>query len=223
MLAPTFTHSWDLAPRDAIALQAELVLRVRVEPPAAPIEIVAGVDLSVRRGLARAAVVVMALPALCELERVCVDAPIRYPYVPGLLSFREAPAILCALERIEHKPDVLLFDAQGLAHPRRLGLASHIGVLLDHPSVGCAKSCLCGAHQEPSRERGARELLRDGDEVIGAALRTRTGVRPMYVSVGHRMDLETAIELVLACGKGYRLPEPTRLAHLAAAPKGDPS
>lgn len=220
MLAPRLAHPWDLAPRDAMALQAELAQRVRIEPPTAPFELVAGVDLSVRRGQARAAVVILEAPTLRVLERVSVDAPIQYPYIAGLLSFREAPAILRAMEMIQIKPDVLIFDAQGIAHPRRLGLASHVGVLLDHPSVGCAKSRLCGAHQEPERQRGASEPLRDGDAVIGAALRTRTGARPMYVSVGHRMTLEAAIELVLACGKGYRLPEPTRLAHQAAALKG---
>ncbi len=217
MLAPIYTHPWDLAPRDAIALQSELAGKVRLAPPPAPLTSVAGVDVSLCRGIARAAVVVMAFPEMRELERVCAEAAIGYPYVPGLLSFREAPPILEALGLLSHTPDVLIFDGQGYAHPRRLGLASHIGVLLDHPTVGCAKSRLCGAHQEPGRERGACEPLRDGGEVIGAVLRTRTGVRPVFVSVGHRMTLEAAIALVLACGKGYRLPEPTRWAHRAAA------
>jgi len=221
LLTPVPTHPWDLAPKDARALQVELAAQVRIAPPIAPITMVAGVDVSLRRGIARAAVVVLALPALVELERVCVDAPITYPYVPGLLSFREAPVILQALERLAHTPEVLMLDAQGYAHPRRLGLASHIGVLLDHPTVGCAKSRLCGTYEEPGRERGATSYLYDQDEVIGAVLRTRTGVRPVYVSLGHRMTLEAALDLVLACGKGYRLPEPTRQAHRAAAQSGE--
>lgn len=217
MRKPVFEHAWDLPPKEAIALQRALASRVRFAAPPAPIETVGGIDVSMRQGNARAAIVVMTLPTLQEIQRVCVDAPITYPYVPGLLSFREAPPILRALEQLEHIPDVLMLDAQGYAHPRRLGLASHIGVLLDHPTVGCAKSRLCGAHEEPARERGAHTPLRDGDEVIGAVVRTRTGVRPVYVSVGHRMTLQASVALVLACGKGYRLPEPTRWAHRAAA------
>jgi deoxyribonuclease V len=217
VLKPVTEHAWDLPPKEAVTLQRALASRVRFAPPPERIETVGGIDVSMRRGNARAAVVVMALPELQEIERVWTDAPIRYPYVPGLLSFREAPPILQALERMEHIPDVLMLDAQGYAHPRRLGLASHIGVLLDHPTVGCAKSRLCGTHEEPARERGAHTPLRDGDEEIGAVVRTRTGVRPVYVSVGHRMTLEAAVALVLACGKGYRLPEPTRQAHRAAA------
>ncbi len=214
---PVVRHPWDLAPREATALQTELAARVRFSPPPEPMETVAGIDVSMYKGNARAAVIVLTLPELEEIERVCIDAPITYPYVPGLLSFREAPPILQALEQLSCPPDVLLFDGQGYAHPRRLGLASHIGVLLDRPTVGCAKSRLCGAHEEPARERGAHTPLLDGDEVIGAVVRTRTGVRPVYVSVGHRMTLQASIELVLACGQGYRLPEPTRRAHHAAA------
>jgi deoxyribonuclease V len=141
---------------------------------------------------------------------------ITFPYVPGLLAFREGPVVLAALEQVSDPPDVLLFDGQGLAHPRRLGLATHIGVLLDRPSIGCAKSRLCGEHEEPPAERGGWVPLRDGDEVIGGVVRTRAGVRPVYVSVGHRVDLETAVSLVVACCTRYRLPEPTRRAHRAA-------
>jgi deoxyribonuclease V len=220
LLKPVLEHRWDLEPRDAIALQTELATRLVFSPPPVPIELVAGVDVSMRRGVARAAVVVMTMPDLREIERVCVDAPIAYPYVPGLLTFREAPPILQALERLEHLPDVLMFDGQGYAHPRRLGLASHIGVLLDHPTVGCAKSRLCGTYEEPPRERGAYTDLCDGDEVIGAVVRMRTGVKPLFVSAGHRMTRNASIDLVLACGKGYRLPEPTRWAHRAAAQTG---
>jgi len=145
-------------------------------------------------------------------ERLAVrDA--RFPYVPGLLSFREAPAVLAALRKLQQRPDVLILDGQGLAHPRRMGLACHVGVLADLPTVGCAKSRLCGTFVEPGAHRGDRSDLTDGDDVIGAVLRTRDNVRCVYISVGHRADLEDAVALVLACCRRYRLPEPSRLAH----------
>jgi deoxyribonuclease V len=142
--------------------------------------------------------------------------PVSFPYVPGLLAFREGPIVLAALERLAERPDVLIFDAQGLAHPRRMGLATHLGILLDVPSVGCAKSRLCGKETEPGEEKGSWTPLLDRGEVIGAVVRTRSRVRPVYVSVGHRVDLETAVSLVLSCATKYRLPEPTRWAHRVA-------
>jgi len=181
---------------------------------------VGGVDVSVEGGMARAAVVLLSFPALEPIEVATAEMETAFPYVPGLLAFREGPAALAALERLRATPDVLIFDAQGLAHPRRMGLATHIGVLLDHPSVGCAKSRLCGEHEEPPPERGGWVPLVEGEEVIGAALRTQDHLRPLYVSVGHRADLETALDLVLACCLRYRLPEPTRWAHRVAG--GEP-
>jgi len=178
---------------------------------------VAGVDVGIKGELARAAVVVMALPELSILERVVIERPVTFPYVPGLLSFREAPAILEALARLESVPDVLLFDGQGYAHPRRMGIATHVGILLDHPTIGCAKSRLCGSYEEPAPARGSYTWLRDRGETVGAVLRTRSGVQPVFVSVGHRMRLDIAIDLVLRCTRGYRLPEPTRWAHHLAS------
>jgi deoxyribonuclease V len=166
--------------------------------------------------MAQAGVVVMELATLEILEYRRALVPVTYPYVPGLLSFREAPVILEALAGLAHTPDVLMLDAQGIAHPRRLGLAAHLGVVLDHPTVGCAKSRLCGAHEEPGPLRGDLSWLTDADEIIGVVLRTRTHVRPVYVSIGNRMTIESAIALVLRCGGRYRLPEPTRWAHHVA-------
>lgn len=217
MLVPVMSHPWDLSPHDAVALQRDLAARVERQDRLDPVELVAGVDVSVRRDLARAAVVVLRLPGLDVVEEVLAERPVTFPYVPGLLSFREAPVILDALARLQHTPQVLLCDGQGIAHPRRLGIASHLGVVLDHPSVGCAKSRLTGTYDEPAPERGSYTWLYSGDEVIGAVLRTRRRVKPVFISTGHRVSIETAIDLVLRCGGGYRLPEPTRRADRAAA------
>ena len=149
------------------------------------------------------------------LETALAELPVTFPYVPGLLAFREAPAVLQAWRSLSIVPDLVIFDAHGLAHPRRFGLACHLGLVLDRPSIGCAKSRLCGEAATPAPEAGAWAGLTDGGEVIGAVLRTRPGVRPVYVSTGHRVSLPTAVALVLACCRGHRLPEPTRLAHLA--------
>jgi len=217
MLTPVVSHTWDLSPREAVALQRDLAGRTERRDRLDPVSLVAGIDVSVRGGLARSAVVVLRLPELDVVEQVLAERPVTFPYVPGLLSFREAPVILDALERLENTPQVLMFDGQGIAHPRRLGIASHLGVVLDHPSIGCAKSRLTGAYTEPAPQRGSRTWLRDGEEVIGAVLRTRDRVKPVFVSIGHRVSLDTAVELVLRCGGGYRLPEPTRRADRAAA------
>ena len=220
MLVPVIRHRWDISPREAIALQRELVSRIIQKDVLPKITTVAGIDVGVKGGVARAAVVVMRFPELEIIEHVRAELPLAFPYVPGLLSFREAPAILEALAKLEHDPDVLIFDGQGYAHPRRMGIATHIGILLDHPTVGCAKSRLCGTFEEPGIERGSYSWLWDGKEIIGAVVRTRTRVKPVFVSVGHKMRLESAIDLVLQCGRGYRLPEPTRWAHRLASGDG---
>jgi deoxyribonuclease V len=150
------------------------------------------------------------------VEKSLVRQAVDFPYIPGLLSFREAPLILAAWERLDCTPDLVLVDGQGIAHPRRLGLASHLGLLLDLPAIGCAKSLLCGSHGPVREEAGSYAEITDGDEVIGAALRTKPGVRPLYVSVGHKVSLPSALSWVLRCCRGYRLPEPTRQAHLTA-------
>jgi len=212
-------HRWDLPPAEAIALQQELRTQVltRCTPGSLDaVRSVAGVDISVRSGRTHAAIVVLRFPELAPMEAAKADLPLTYPYVPGLLSFREAPAILDAAARLHCTPDLFLFDGQGWAHPRRFGLACHVGLWIDKPSIGCAKSRLCGVCAEPGLAVGDWNELRDGDEVIGAALRTRAGAKPVYISVGHKIDLPTAISFALQCCHGYRLPEPTRWAHLVA-------
>lgn len=212
---PGGLHGWNVSPEEAREIQRRLADRVRREPPSgfSP-RLVAGADLSVGRGesTGHAAVVVVELPGLETVEVATASAPVPFPYVPGLLSFREMPPLLRAWNRLERRPDVVLFDAHGLAHPRRFGLGCHGGVWLDLPSVGCAKSVLVGEHREPGRRKGARAPLRHDGEGVGAALRTRDGVRPVYVSIGHRVDLETAVELVLEVSPRYRIPEPIRRA-----------
>ena len=217
MLIPVHDHAWDVSPKEAVALQRELASRIDLHDYRDHFDLVAGVDVGIRGSVARAGVVVLTLPKQQVRERVRAELPVTFPYVPGLLSFREAPSILEALSRMRSAPDVLLFDGQGYAHPRRMGLATHLGILLDHPTVGCAKSRLCGAYEEPDTERGRYTWLRDDEETIGAVVRTRTRVKPVFVSAGHRIRLQSAIELVLRCGAGYRLPEPTRWAHRVAS------
>jgi deoxyribonuclease V len=175
-------------------------------------------DISVEktRGIARGAVVVLSYPELSLVEMKTVQGKLDFPYVPGLLSFRESPLILSACEQLVTTPDLILVDGQGIAHPRRIGLASHLGLLLDTPTIGCAKSLLCGKHEIPGGDVGSYAMILEGDETLGAALRTRTMVKPVYVSTGHRISLQSAIHWVLECCRGYRLPEPTRIAHLAA-------
>jgi deoxyribonuclease V len=210
-------HPWDVSTAEARRIQLTLRDRVSFESSLGEVRTVAGVDVGMRGDVARAAVVVLAYPSMMPLEQSLAEVTASMPYIPGLLSFREAPAILAACEKLDAEPDLFVFDGQGVAHPRRFGIASHVGVILDKPSVGCAKSRLCGTHQEPSAEAGCYTHLYDDGEIIGAVLRTRDKVSPVFVSVGHRLDLETAIEFVIGCCKGYRLPETTRHAHRAAS------
>lgn len=207
-------HAWPATAADAIAVQKELAPRVRAQGALAGVRTVAGVDVAFPQGgaMARAAVVVLTFPGLDVAETAVAEQPTRFPYVPGLLSFREAPAVLAALATLRERPDVLMIDGQGLAHPRRFGIACHVGLLADIPAVGVAKSRLTGTHDEPGPVKGAHAPLLHKGETIGAVVRTRTDVRPVYVSVGHRVGLETAIDFVLACSPRYRLPEPTRRA-----------
>lgn len=217
-------HPWTVTPAEAVAIQQALRARVETTDRLPQIRHVAGVDVGFEDGgrVTRAAVAVLAYPELKPVDRAVARLPTRFPYVPGLLSFRELPAVLAAIEALTVRPDVYLCDGQGWAHPRRFGIACHLGVLLDAPSIGVAKTRLIGSHAEPPPEKGGWTPLKDGEEVIGAVLRTRTGVKPLYVSVGHRVSLATAIRLVLACTRGYRLPETTRQAHrLASASDAD--
>ncbi|HZW30318.1 MAG TPA: deoxyribonuclease V [Isosphaeraceae bacterium] len=208
-------HSWDLDAAQARALQAELAARVDTSRRLRPYETVAGADVSYNKWspTLHAAVVVLRAGTLEPIERAGVVAEARFPYVPGLLSFREAPAVIAAFGKLTVRPDVLICDGQGIAHPRRLGLACHLGLWLGIPTIGCAKSWLFGQYQEPGSERGDWTPLTDGDETIGAVLRSRSRVQPLFVSPGHLCDLDGAIAAVLASTSKFRLPETTRLAH----------
>lgn len=212
-------HGWDLTPKDAIALQTALRGRVERKDRIGVVRRIAGVDVGFEQDgrVTRAAVAVLEYPGLALAEQVVVRVATTFPYVPGLLSFREAPAVLAAFEKVRAAPDLILYDGQGIAHPRRFGIASHVGLLLNCPSIGVAKSRLVGAHKMPANRRGAWTPLRDAGEVIGAVLRTRAGVKPLYVSIGHRVSLETAVRWTLACVTRYRLPETTRWAHRLAS------
>ncbi len=211
---PSPLHSWTLTPREAMRLQAELAPQVEATDRLGTIRTLAGVDVAYGRrgGAAQAAVVALSFPDLVLLEQVRVTRPASFPYVPGLLSFREAPAVLEAFDRLSIRPDLILVDGQGVAHPRRFGIASHLGLWLDLPSIGVAKSRLCGTFAQPGPERGDWTPLRDGEDVLGVVLRSRKNTRPLFISIGHRVSLATAIGVVLASGRGYRLPEPTRMA-----------
>src|SRR5947209_6141218 len=210
-------HKWDISPEEAIAIQWSLAGKVSLTPEVGDVKVVAGVDMSAKE-VARAAVVILSYPELEVLEIARAEKPLSFPYVPGLLSFREGPAILAAFEVIQRWPDLVFFDGQGIAHPRKIGIAAHIGVLLDLPSIGVGKSPLAVHGPEPGPEPGSwTEWTNRKGEVLAAAVRTKTRSNPLYISPGHKMDLPTAVDYVLASTRGYRLPEPTRQAHNAAA------
>ena len=212
-------HSWGVTPREAIQLQEQLrtkvITRGRVPKP----KLVAGADAAfgMEAGWVFAVVAVLSFPALELVEAVVHQECLSFPYIPGLLSFREAPALLHAFEKVRHDPDVVFIDGHGLSHPRSAGIACHVGLCLNKPTIGCAKSLLIGRHRVPGLSRGSHTPLYDANNrVIGAVVRTRDRVKPVFVSVGHRIGLARAIQLTLACGKGYRIPEPTRQADLLA-------
>ena len=214
-------HSWDISPAEAIAIQRQLCGEVVREDRLGTVRQVAGVDVGFEEGgaITRAAVVVLGFPSLDMVEHAIFRTSTRFPYVPGLLSFREVPAVIGALEKLTVIPDLLLCDGQGIAHPRRFGIASHLGLLCGIPSIGVAKTRLIGEQIEPPDQRGASVPLLDHGETIGAILRSRPGVKPLYISIGHRISLATALDYVMACVTRYRLPETTRWAHrLASGP-----
>jgi len=215
------SHRWDVTPSEARAIQTALRDRVVIEGRVDKITRVAGIDVGFENkgATTRAAIAILSYPDLTLMEYQLARRPTCFPYVPGLLSFREVPAVLDALNKLRRRPDVVLCDGQGFAHPRRFGLACHIGVLLDLPSIGVAKSRLLGTHGDVPDKRGRYVPLMDGDESIGAVLRTRLGVRPIYISIGHRIDLKNAVELVMNCTTRYRLPETTRWADRIASGK----
>lgn len=212
-------HAWDLSSREAIALQKELAPRIVSIGSPGEVRLVAAADVAFPgrtrgwgRGVARAAVVLMSYPKLEVIEQHVIEATVAFPYVPGLLSFREIPALAIAFEQLAATPDLLLADGHGLAHPRRFGFASHLGLLVGIPTIGCAKSRLCGEALEPAAARGSMTALIDRGERVGLVVRTKTGVKPMYVSVGHMINLEAAADWTLRLAPTHRLPEPLRLA-----------
>jgi deoxyribonuclease V len=210
-------HNWNLTPEEAIQVQKDLRDRLILTWDQRPVATIAGVDISIKTETARAAIVVLRYPELTPLEAVIADAPLLFPYIPGLLSFREGPAVLAAWSNLQNKPDLLMFDGQGIAHPRGIGIASQMGLWLERPTIGVAKSRLYGRHAELGTQRGARaDLLDKKGNVIGTVLRTRERTNPLYISPGHLMDVKHAVDFVLACNTTYRLPEPTRWAHKVA-------
>ena len=211
-------HPWDVTPAEAMAIQEQLRAQVSPRWDGRHIEFVGGADVGIARGgdVASVAFVVLTYPDLHPVEQRTALVPIAFPYIPGLLSFREVPVLAKVIAQVEHEPQVILVDGQGIAHPRRLGLAAHLGVLLDLPTIGCAKSRLVGHHAEPPAEPCSATPLLDDHEQIGAVVRTKRRSKPLFVSIGHRITLDTAVEIVCNCCRGHRLPEPTRLAHLAA-------
>ncbi len=211
-------HNWQLNVDHALDIQRRLQAKVSRSGRVISPRFIAGVDISAGKpgGMAQAAAVVLSYPELRLVETAVAQGELDFPYIPGLLSFRESPLILAACQKLSVTPDLILVDGQGIAHPRRIGLACHLGLFLDTPTIGCAKSRLCGSHQVPGDKPGSYAEVVDKGEIIGVALRTRSGVKPVYVSTGHKIDLENAVYWVLECSRGYRLPEPTRLAHLAA-------
>ncbi|UCD11021.1 MAG: deoxyribonuclease V [Nitrospinaceae bacterium] len=209
-------HDWNLSPAEALRLQERLARQVRTRGAVRSPRIIAGADISMERhsSAAWAGVVLLEFPSLAIIDRFSLTGVIDFPYIPGLLSFREGPLLLRLFEQIAPAPDVVFFDGQGIAHPRRLGLASHLGLFLDCPTIGCAKSRLVGRHEPTRPEKGSlAPLLDEEGGVLGMAVRTRANTKPVYISVGHRIDLDQAVCLTLACAPRYRIPEPTRQAH----------
>jgi len=211
-------HEWHVTTTQAINIQSNLAKQVSTTSEMKKPRFIAGIDVSMNRiqATACAAVVILSYPGLELAEVKVFRDTINFPYIPGLLSFREAPVILKAFETLNICPDLVIVDGQGIAHPRRFGLASHLGLWLDIPTIGCAKSLLCGKCDTPEIEIGSHTKIFDVGITIGASVRTKEGVKPVFVSTGHKVDLDSAIHWVLQCCNGHRLPEPTRLAHLAA-------
>jgi deoxyribonuclease V len=208
-------HAWDVSPAEAIAIQRDLAGQVDVTASLPDFELIAGADVSYNRfsDVIFASVLIWRRSDAKVIESHSAIRETHFPYVPGLLSFREAPALLDAFARLETVPDVVMIDGQGIAHPRRLGIASHVGLWLELPCVGCAKSRLTGRFEEPERAAGSSSPLSDRGEVVGAVVRSKNNVQPLFVSPGHRIDLESSVRVILGCVRGYRLPEPTRLGH----------
>lgn len=219
---PRSLHAWNIPPAEARQIQIQLASKLVLDSPLAldDIQTIAGVDVGAKGGLLRAAIVVLDVHSLQILEVATAQLPVSYPYIPGLLSFREGPVILQAIDALGTLPDVFLFDGQGIAHPRRLGIASHLGLWLNRPTIGCAKSWLVGSYRQPGPRKGDSTYLYDHSHTpIGVALRTRDNVKPVFVSPGHLCDIDSAVAITLATTTRYRLPEPIRAAHKHASLK----
>jgi len=206
-------HPWQVSIEEAIEIQKSLVKRISLKK-LEKLEKIAAIDVAYREDEAIAAVLVFSYPELKLLKKSLASSPLRFPYVPGLLTFREGPSIIEALKEIEEEVDLLMFDGQGIAHPRRMGIATHLGIYSGIPSLGCAKSKLIGRYSPLGDEEGAKQPLYDGDELIGWVVRTKSYTRPVFVSPGNLIDFDEALEVVLNCGRGHRIPEPLRLAHI---------
>ena len=207
-------HPWNVTPQEAKAIQADLAAQIIKHNEFGEIQTIAGADIALEpeTNIAYAGVIVYRFFDLKEIERTEAAAPLQFPYIPGLLAFREGPILLKAFAKLQTKPDLVMFDGQGIAHPRRLGIASHLGLWLDLPTIGVAKKVLVGKHQEPDLTIGSQTTLTDKQEVIGMCVRSRTKVKPIFVSIGHKIDLPTAVKLTLSCLDGTRIPKPTREA-----------
>ncbi len=216
-----YLHSWQVSPKQAEEIQRKLAVQLSFKNEVLNPRFIAGVDISRQnsKGMARSAIVILNFPELIVVEIQTAEGQMSFPYIPGLLSFRESPLILAACEKVSTIPDLILVDGQGIAHPRGFGIASHLGLLLDIPTIGCAKSLLWGKHEPVDAQVGSYKEIVDQDKIIGAALRTKEGMAPIYVSIGHKVDLPAALHWVMACCRGYRIPEPIRLAHLVAGGK----
>jgi deoxyribonuclease V len=212
VMKPLRLHSWNVTPGEAIAIQEALRTRIRLRDTFATTDVIAGADMSFDGDWGYGGVITYAFPSLEEIERRSVRMKLKFPYVPGLLAFREAPVLLAALELLSTEPDLLLFDGQGIAHGRRMGIATHMGIVLNKPTIGCAKSRLVGTFEDPGAERGCYEPLMHGGEPVGAVLRTRKQVRPIFVSPGTGISIKTSIRIVMQCLDGYRIPKPIREA-----------
>lgn len=207
-------HSWEVNPQEAIKIQKDLKSNISLKKSFSKIDKVAGADVSYYKNKMIAGVIVFEFPNLKAIEKQSFISPINSPYIPGLLTFREGPSILAAFKKIKSEPDIILFDGQGIAHPRRMGIATHLGLFLDKPTIGCAKSRLSGKYTSVGEEKGNYTLLKEGEEILGAVLRTRRRVKPVFISPGHKIDLPNSIEIVLKCIVKYRLPLPVREAHI---------
>jgi deoxyribonuclease V len=207
-------HSWEVSPQEAIKIQKDLKSNISLKKSFSKIDKIAGADVSYYQNKMIAGVIIFEFPNLKIIERQSFISPVNFPYIPGLLTFREGPSLLEAFKKIKITPDVILFDGQGIAHPRRMGIATHLGLFLDRPTIGCAKSRLSGKYTSVGEKKGDYAPLKEGEEVLGAVLRTRSGVKPIFVSPGYKIDLPNSIEIVLKCIVKYRLPLPVWEAHI---------